>query len=189
MGSGQRRKDSSCVSGPRSCSNPPTPTPTPTPSPSDGCCDNVLVSSTNTEILDYQWTRLGHFTRNGQTGGRPSYRQIDRGLKNYLYYQSGVEVWYVGDILGANQGGLINFGDAKWVEDKGLKVTCEGPGPHPTTQRPDPRPEACTFGESCRGCGVTVMVNGVTYYCASDCDHGEVNVWEENGRVECKCFH
>jgi len=210
---GKRQKDSSCVSGPRVCSNPtPTPRPTPAPTPSDGCCDNVLISSTNTEILDYQWTRLGHFTRHGETGGRPAYRQLDKtkGQKNYLYYQSGVGVWYVGEILGANQGGIINWGDAKcaeelssswsyyqwgegtaddWVEDKGLKVTCEGPGPHPTTEKPSPKPEACTFGEFCNGCAVTTMVNGVTYCCASDCDHGEVNVWEVNGRVQCKCFH
>merc|ERR1712058_89421 len=180
------------------------------PTPSDGCCDHVLVNSTNTEILDYQSTRLGHFTRHGQMGGRPTYRQNDKGQNNYLYYQGFLGVWFVGEILGANERGLKNWGDAKcaeelmsswsyyqwgegtadgWVEDKGLKVTCEGPGPHPTSEKLSPEPEACTFGDSCSGCAVTAMVNGVTYCCASDCDHGEVNVWEVNGRVQCKCFH
>jgi len=204
---GKRHQDSSCVSGPRVCSNPD---PTPDLTLSDGCCDLVLVNSTNTEILDYQRTRLGYFTRHGQMGGRPTYRQLEKGQKNYLYYQGFMGVWFVGEILGANERGLKNWGDAEcaeeltsswsyyqwgegtaegWVEDKGLKVTCEDPAPHLTTEKLSPKAEACTFGESCSGCAVTAMVNGVTYCCASDCDHGEVNVWEVNGRVQCKCFH
>jgi len=131
---GDPQEDSSCVSGPRAC-------------PDDGCCDQVLISSSGATV-DYQWTRLGYYNYYGELDGRPTYKQWNAGNnENYLYYLEWLGVWYVNENLGENMGGLINWGDAicpdqivepwsfymwgdgtsnDWEVDSTLRVTCDG---------------------------------------------------------------
>lgn len=136
---GTPQPNASDISGPRDC-------------PNDGCCDQVLVSSTGGTV-DYQWTRLGYYIQNGELNGRPTYKQIDVSHPNYLYYLEWLGVWYANENLGENMGGIINWDDAMcadqivepwsyyqygdgtvndWAVDSTLKVTCESPIPTTT---------------------------------------------------------
>jgi len=171
---------------------------------------------------DYQWTRLGRYSYGGELeAGKPYFIQQDVGTPNYLYYLEWLGVWYVGEELGANMGGLINWGDSvcpdqledpwsfyewgdgtsnDWAEDPTLGVDCEADEEQTTsTQRTtgDPAPtgssstmppsSSCTFGAACHGCDVTQEFNGQVYCCASQCDSGQIYVWEDETGVHCNC--
>ena len=49
--------------------------------------------------------------------------------------------------------------------------------------------EPCTWGSACNGCDITSQHNGVTYCCAVDCDHGDLEISTNNGEVVCSCHH
>ena len=88
-----------------------------------------------------------------------------------------------------------------WDEDPYLKVTCGGQPDTTkstttrrttttaTTRSPTPGPEPCTWGQACDGCDVTTSAGGVTFCCATQCDWGEIWVWDENGVTQCACSH
>lgn len=205
---GSPRPDPSCISGPVSCA-------------SDSCCRQVSITSLG-PTNDYQWTRLGRYAYGGEQDSRPYFKQLDVGTPNYLYYLEWLGVWYVGEDLGANMGGLINMGDAKcphqleepwsfyewgdgtsndWAEDPTLHVNCEDGEAwtstqvttrEPTTTEPastSPPSSSCTFGAACNGCAVTQEYNGQVYCCASQCDSGQIYVWEDENGIHCNCSH
>jgi len=204
---GTPQDDPSCVSGPVSCA-------------SESCCSQVSITSLG-PTADYQGPRLGHYSYGGELSDRPYYQQTSSPY-NYLYYLDGLGVWYIGDDLGANMGGMINWGDSKcpdqleepwsfyewgdgtsndWAEDPYLSVNCETEEeastevtttepattePERTTSSPS---SACTFGAACAGCDVTQELNGQVYCCASECDSGQIYVWEDENGVHCNCAH
>ena len=99
---------------------------------------------------------------------------------------------------------FYRWGDGEindWDEDPLLTVTCGGSLPSTTTSRTTSRTstetpetstsleEACSWGSGCSGCSVFTESGGVRYCCATDCDQGEVWVWQEDGQVRCACSH
>jgi len=145
---GTPQPDPSCVSGPVSCA-------------SDECCRQVSITSLG-PAANYQWNTMGRYSYGGEQDNRPYFIQQDVDTPNYLYYLEWLGLWYVGDTLGANMGGLCNWGDSKcpdqledvwnfyewgdgtsndWAEDPTLIVNCEADdAPMTTTQKTTSEP-------------------------------------------------
>ena len=98
---------------------------------------------------------------------------------------------------------FYRWGDGEindWDEDPLLTVTCGGSEPSTTTRTTSTTAEtttrtttsmdsACSWGSACSDCSVFSEWDGVKYCCASNCDQGQVWVWEEDGEVRCACSH
>ena len=178
------------------------------------CCEALTVYSPGL-TLEMQWTRLGRYILTGTSqGGKPVYTQDN--MENFLYYMPDLSLWYIGDKLGVNMAGILNFGDETcptentevwevyawkdgyddWTPDPELRVTCEGDSP-PTNASSsssitstETSREACTWGSFCDGCSIWSSVNDVKYCCANNCNSGGIYVEpDSNGNIDCYCYH
>jgi len=184
----------------------------------DDCCYAITIDSDG-GTLEYQWTRLGTYLRDGTSDeGKPRYKKTD-GTQYIWFIAEGLDVWYVGENGGGNGGGMINkdgqsacpgnlllkweyynWGDENgWALDDTLTVTCDnGYTDPPPTTAPAPTPphttsgnyESCTWGSWCDDCAVYAESGGVRYCCANDCNSGGINInVNGNGGVDCTCYH
>ena len=70
-----------------------------------------MLSST-AGAAEYQGDMLGEFVEAGEHGGRPFFIQRDtEGVRNIFLYSEGGK-WWVSDILGESNGGLLNRKDS-----------------------------------------------------------------------------
>ena len=212
---GNPQQCESCVSGPRECEEPDTTTAT----YSDCCPTVTVASQGDTgdyqwtrlgvfSLMDQSPDGRPVYRKDGSS---PQYLYYLEWLGVWyvgdqpLVNMGGLINW--GDAVCPSQlqqfWSFYRWGDGEindWDEDPLLTVTCGGSLPSTTTRRPTTssttrettttsKEEACTWGSACDGCSIFTESGGVKYCCASQCDQGDVWVWEEDGEVRCACSH
>jgi hypothetical protein len=122
--------------------------------------------------------------------------------KNLFNYNSSFfdQEWFIGDNLGTSRGYVLSKNDSKCPEDlnpeswqfyaksgdwnrmQNAKMECK-------ETIPEIEPDTCSRGlKTCKDCGVSVVVDSVTYCCNNYCDSGWIKVDPET-EPYCKCGH
>eukprot|EP00095_Tigriopus_kingsejongensis_P003853 maker-scaffold20_size707684-snap-gene-4.20 protein:Tk03853 transcript:maker-scaffold20_size707684-snap-gene-4.20-mRNA-1 annotation:"hypothetical protein BRAFLDRAFT_79128" len=140
---------------------------------------------------------LGYYSKvSDGPDGKSNYQQTTQ-LRHYLFFQTGINNWFINDVMGINQGyafftgteqcitestGTWEYWDSgvgDWVADPTARATC-------TDFVPPPPVEQCNMGSLCDACGVPLLFEGNVYCCKEHCDYGWID-YDPNLSPMCQC--